>query len=111
MSNCNKVGGGQRRRNNKTQKRRKRQMSGGSSNMAGSPYQGESPVVQQGSPYFGVDLKGDTSLVAGSYAPLQKSAYQCGGRRRQRKTQKRQQQRKQQRRQRNTQKRQQKQRR
>ena len=49
MVHCNKVGGG------------KRKMKGGSSNMAGSAYQGESPAVQEGTPYVGFNLKGNTS--------------------------------------------------
>ena len=90
--NHNKVGGGNHNKVGGTgcTRKRRRQMKGGSSNMAGSPYQGESPVVQQGSPFVGFDLKGDTSLVSGSYAPLQKGVHQCGGRRRsQRKQQQR----------------------
>ncbi len=93
MGNCNKVGGANYNKvgGSGCTRKRRRQMKGGSNNMAGSPYQGESPVVQQGSPFVGFDLKGDTSLVSGSYAPLQKGVHQCGGRRR--KSQRRQQQR------------------
>ena len=89
MAHCNKVGG-----KRKTQRRRTKQMKGGSSNMAGSPYQGESPAVQQGTPYVAFNLNGNTSEVAGSYAPLSKASHQCGGKRKRRTQQKRKTQRK-----------------
>ena len=81
MVHCNKVGGGKK----KSGTRKRKQMKGGSHNMAGSPYQGQGPVVQQGTPYIGFNLNGNTSEVAGSYAPLAASSHQCGGKMRKQK--------------------------
>lgn len=110
MGNCNRLNGGgnlrkkgqQRRTQRKTQKMK----GGASSDLIGSEYQGQGPVVHQGTPYVGFDLNGNTSEVAGSYAPLASSSHQCGGKLK--KQQRRKTQKQQQRRQRKTQNQQQK---
>ena len=106
MVHCNKVGGGKK----KSGTRKRKQMKGGSHNMAGSPYQGQGPVVQQGTPYVGFNLSGNTSEVAGSYAPLAASSHQCGGKMRKQKRGQKKSQKQQRRKQRKTQKQQRKQR-
>ena len=68
---------------------------GASSDLVGSEYQGQGPVVNQGTPFVGFDLNGNTSEVAGSYPPLAASSHQCGGKmkkrqRKQRKSQRQQ---------------------
>lgn len=107
MGNCSRLNGGGKlkRRQRKTQKMR----GGASSDLVGSEYQGQGPVVNQGTPFVGFDLNGNTSEVAGSYPPLAASSHQCGGKmkkrqRKQRKSQ-RQQKRKTQQQKRRTQKR------
>ncbi len=91
MGNC-KLNGGGNLRKKRQQKRKTQKMRGGaSSDLVGSEYQGQGPVVNQGTPFVGFDLNGNTSEVAGSYAPLASSSHQCGGKmRKQRKSQKQQ---------------------
>lgn len=109
MGNCNRLNGGGNLRRKKTQRKTQKMKGGASSDLIGSEYQGQGPSVLQGTPYVGFDLNGNTSEVAGSYAPLSASSHQCGGKmkkrqRRQRKSQ-RQQKRKTQQQKRRTQKR------
>lgn len=77
MGNCSRLNGGGKlkKRQRKTQKMR----GGASSDLVGSEYQGQGPVVNQGTPFVGFDLNGNTSEVAGSYPPLAASSHQCGG--------------------------------
>ena len=91
MGNC-KLNGGGNLRKKRQQKRKTQKMKGGaSSDLIGSEYQGQGPVVNQGTPFVGFNLNGNTSEVAGSYPPLAASAHQCGGKmRKQRKSQKQQ---------------------
>ena len=90
MGNC-KLNGGANLRRKKQQRSTQKMRGGASSDLVGSEYQGQGPVVNQGTPYVGFDLNGNTSEVAGSYAPLASSSHQCGGKmRKQRKSQKQQ---------------------
>ena len=92
MGNC-KLNGGGNLKKKRQQKRKTQKMRGGaSSDLVGSEYQGQGPVVNQGTPYVGFDLNGNTSEVAGSYPPLAASSHQCGGKmkKRQRKSQRKQ---------------------
>ena len=91
MGNC-KLNGGGNLRKKRQQKRKTQKMKGGaSSDLIGSEYQGQGPVVNQGTPFVGFNLNGNTSEVAGSYPPLAASSHQCGGKmKKQRKSQKQQ---------------------
>lgn len=82
MGNCKLNGGGNLRKKKtqrKTQRKTQKMKGGASSDLIGSEYQGQGPSVLQGTPYVGFDLNGNTSEVAGSYAPLSASSHQCGG--------------------------------
>ena len=106
MGSCNKLNGGGNLRRRKQQRKTRKMKGGASVDLAGSEYQGQGPVVLQGTPYVSFDLNQNTSEVAGSYAPLASSSHQCGGK--MKKQQKRKSRKQQQRRQRKSQKQQQK---
>lgn len=96
MGSCNKLNGGDNLRRKNKQRKTRKMRGGASSDLVGSEYQGQGPVVNQGTPFVGFDLNGNTGEVAGSYAPLASSSHQCGGKmKRQRRKSQKQQKRKQ----------------